>query len=78
MQIKIKRSGFVAIMLFFGLLNLSIAIEQDEHAHEVQACADNGVGDACTFTDSTGNNISGSCHYDPNNKNSLLCVPIKQ
>lgn len=41
------------------------------------ACTDKDDGDACEFTNSTGESANGSCHYAPGGTAKLVCVQYK-
>lgn len=81
------RTGIIFILLMGGFATFAQAQSQPQSQPQGEAgyvirqeaqetCADKDSGDVCSFVNSAGDSINGSCGYQGGVGGKLICIPI--
>jgi len=78
---KLKNLKF--ILTVFILVIMSYFVSFRSHADPsseaaLYACADGDEGDICSYVNSSGQTINGSCQFTSPSNSKLICVKISQ
>jgi hypothetical protein len=74
-----KLSSLLLASLMLAVYLPAAHADKSEEATESAsiACTDKDDGDACEFTNSSGESANGACHYAPGGTAKLVCVQYK-